>query len=144
MLSSCSYLFHLRHIQVCEALLNFPNSNHSERKRQKNLKFTVTFFDFLNFDHNKRYIHISQRLWYSGHYTNISIAANCPIPEMNNGSLAATIGRCNSGQCQYNTTLIYLCRNSSLFAYNLLGSAVITCMEQSTWYPPLGTCMQGE
>ena len=67
------------------------------------------------------------------------------IQDLDNGFKDTTIGSCTSEECLINTTLIYLCSYHPLSAeHNLIGSAVITCTEEHTWYTSLGTCTPGE
>ena len=69
------------------------------------------------------------------------------IQDLDNGFKNTTIGSCTSQECSVNTTLIYLCDNHpASFSPEcaLLGSAVVTCTDEHTWYPSLGTCTPGE
>ena len=77
-------------------------------------------------------------------YKNVYVVATCPFQILENGaSYFIQYIHCTnfteSGQCAVNTTLIYYC-----LVHNLIGDAVITCTEDNTWYPPLGTCTPGK
>ena len=76
---------------------------------------------------------------------NTCVVATCPLQILENGVLTTPQNfiQCTNftetGQCDVNTTLLYYC-----LVHNLVGDAVITCTEDNTWYPPLGTCTPGK
>ena len=76
------------------------------------------------------------------YFQNICLAATCPIQVLDNGDYTLlNYTLCNFtdiGMCS-GSILIYYCK-----VHNLLGNAVVTCTEDSTWFPPLGTCTPGE
>ena len=74
----------------------------------------------------------------------ISLAATCIVPTLANGLRDSTIGSCTSFRCDSNATLSYRCQNNLHTEYIMLGPAGITCTDQDTWYPSLGTCIRGE
>ena len=74
----------------------------------------------------------------------MSFAATCTVPELDNGLRLATFGICISSECEFNSTLIYKCVNTLHHEYVTVGSAVITCTEEGSWSPSLGTCVRGE
>ena len=72
------------------------------------------------------------------------VVATCPLQILEHGSFTfVQYVHCTnfseSGLCDVNTTLLYVC-----LVHNLVGDAVITCTEDNTWYPPLGTCTPGQ
>ena len=72
------------------------------------------------------------------------LAANCPVQVLEHGGIEVTSSTdCTSfdetGVCAVNSTLLYRC-----LVHKLLGNSVVTCTENNTWYPPLGTCQPGE
>ena len=48
------------------------------------------------------------------------------------------------GYCQVGTEVSYTCAFWYTNEKYYVGDAIITCREDNTWYPPLGTCVECE
>ena len=70
------------------------------------------------------------------------LVASCTIQDLP-GGYHLPIGNCSqNGQCALGATLMYMCDTRD--TPDLLGSGIVTCIANNTWYPTLGTCIAGE